>query len=93
MNKEDKLIYKTIKKQFDSILDIFESETFMASIYLLKYFESDDIKYYNTFLEKMNKFTIEEKKQVLLNVVNNLKEQNKNKNKKHNKVKVKNKDE
>ena len=92
LRREERNLYRIIKKQFNSIYDVFESKTFLTSMYLLKYFESENIKYYNMFLENMNELSVDEKRQVLINVTFNLKEQQKNKNKdnKHNKVKTKN---
>ena len=93
LDKEDKKIYKMLKKQLSSIYDIFESETFIASIYLLRYIDSGEIKYYQMYLEKMEKFSFEERKQVLLNVAANLSaRKNKKQKEEHNKVKAKDKD-
>ena len=90
LSQEDKEIYRIIEKQVDGILDIFDSETFITSMYLLKYLDDGDIKYYNMFNEKMAKLNFEERKQVFINVIGNLKEKkNKKDNYKHNKVKVK----
>lgn len=90
MDKQDQEIYKTTKKQINSLNDVFESDTFIASIYLLHYLNNGNEIYYNLFLEKMEKFSYEERVQVFINVSNNLKEQkNKKDDKKHHKTKTK----
>lgn len=91
LSNEDKKLYRVLEKQIDGIYDIFESTTFITSVYLLKYLSDGDIKYYNLFIEKMSNLNLEERRQVFINVLSNLKEQQKNKkeNNKHNKVRVK----
>ena len=81
LSEEDKEIFKLLNNQLDNMQDVFKSDTFKASIYLLKYLSDNDIKYYIMFQEMMAHFTINEKKQVISNVIANLIEQNKNKEK------------
>ena len=89
---------KTIKSLLDNFQDNLDStinstinsKTFKTSIYLLKYIDSNEIKYWNMFYEMFEKLNFEEQNQVLTNVSDNLKTQkNKNDNNQHNKVKIK----
>ena len=88
---DEKEILKILRREAESIYDIFESDTFITTIYLLKYLDDGEIKYYNLFLEKMNKLSLEEKRQVFLNVISNLKNREQNVVKTKKKVKHENK--
>jgi len=72
LTKDEKYVLEVIEKNIDSVFDILESDTFIASIYLLKYIDDGDLDCYNKFLELMAKFSYEERKQVYMNVFANL---------------------
>ena len=76
----NRLISNTFKEHVDGMLDeIFESKTFIISMYLLKYLYDNDLKYWNKFIDEFSKLDYEDKIQVLMNVAGNLKVQKKNK--------------
>jgi len=77
-DKEQKeLLKKTEKFVLKTFDDIFKSETFICSIYLLKYMNDKDEKYFNKFIAMFRKFTLQEQVEVLCNVRANLIEQGK----------------
>jgi len=78
--RAEKLVTKTID-------DILKSETFICSMYLLKYIYDKDERYFNRFIEKFSNFTPQEQMQVMSNVYANLVGQGKLKNKETSKLK------
>ncbi len=77
MNDEEKLVLDCVRKELASLYDIFESKTFITSIYLLKFLDDGDITYYNKYLMNMEKLNLTEKRQVFMNIIVNLKEKEK----------------
>ena len=65
LNKAEQLVTKTID-------DVFKSETFICSMYLLKYIYDKDESYFNKFIERFSNFTPQEQMQVMSNVYANL---------------------
>lgn len=81
----DKLISKVFKENVEGMLDnIFESKTFLISMYLLKYIYDRDDKAFDLFIKEFKNLNYMEQIQVLVNVSENLKEnKQKQKVKKH----------
>ncbi len=73
-----------VTKSIDKILN---SETFICSMYFLKYIYFKDEKYFNIFMEMFKKLTTQEQIQVMCNVRANLVAQGKWKDKETSKLK------
>lgn len=80
--KEDKLkkIEELLSNKLDVnklLNDIFERKSFKASVYLIKYIDKSEEKYFNMFLEMFQSMSFQEQIQTLYNVSAYLEEQKK----------------
>ena len=87
-SKEENEVYEILEIELDNIKNIIKGDIFITSIFLFKYIDSLDNKYWIMFLHLFEKLSFEEQIEVLKNVSFKLKaEKNKIENNKHNKVK------
>lgn len=74
---EEKYLQETINTIFDKVKAVLDKNTFLCSVYLLKYINDKDEESYKNFLSIFKKLSLEEMIQVLNNVRVNLIEQGK----------------
>ena len=74
---EEEYLQETINDMFGKVKAVLDKNTFLCSIYLLKYINDKDEEAYKSFLSIFRKLSLEEMIQVLNDVRANLIEQGK----------------
>ena len=78
---DERYLKETIYNMFDNVKAVFNKNTFLCSVFLLKYIKDKDEDAYQSFISLFKKLTLEEMIQVFSNVKANLTQ--------HEKIKIK----